>query len=70
MAFLLGLDEISLFLGLFAIVLTMISGFFSPYFGKTSLIIDMKKLHKINLVVSILFFATILIRVANVILLP
>jgi len=63
MPFPLGFDDISLWLAIVSIVLLVTSELLSPYYGKTNTRVDKKKLRKIALATSILFLATVAIRI-------
>ncbi len=62
--------DISLWLAITAIILLATSEFLSPYYGKTNLIIEKKRLRKTALVLGILFLLTVLIRVYGIITTP
>jgi hypothetical protein len=67
MDFPLGLSDISVWLAITAIILLVTSELISPYYGKTSLIVNKKRLRNTALVVSTLFIITVALRVANII---
>jgi hypothetical protein len=60
--------DISLLLAVTAIILLVTSELLSPYYGKTSLKINKKKLRNAALTTSILFLATVGIRIITIIL--
>jgi len=62
--------DISLWLAVTAIVLLITSELISPYYGRTNLLINKKRLKNTALTVSILFLATVTIRIANIIINP
>jgi len=62
--------DISLLLAVTAIILLVTSELLSPYYGKTSLKINKKKLRNAALTASILFLTTVAIRIATIILNP
>jgi hypothetical protein len=62
--------DISLLLAVTAIILLVTSELLSPYYGKTSLKINKKKLRNAALTTSILFLTTVAIRIATIILNP
>ena len=66
----LGLWDISLLLAVAAIVLLVTSELLSPYYGKTNLRINKTRLRNVALTTSILFLATVVFRVATIILNP
>jgi hypothetical protein len=70
MDFPLGFWDISLWLGITAIFLLTASGLISPYYGKTNLIVNKKKLRNTALVVSTLFLITVAVRIASIIINP
>jgi hypothetical protein len=67
-AFPLSFWDISLLLAVTAIILLVTSELLSPYYGKTSLKINKKKLRNAALTTSILFLATVGIRIITIIL--
>ena len=67
MDFPLSLWDISLWLAITAIILLVTSELISPYYGKTNLIINKKRLRNISLAVSTLFLITVGIRIATII---
>jgi hypothetical protein len=62
--------DTSLWLAVTAIILLITSELISPYYGRTNLLINKKRLKNAALTVSILFLATVAIRVANIIISP
>ena len=70
MNFPLAFWDISLWLAVTAIILLITSELISPYYGRTSLLINKKRLKNVALTVSILFLATVAIRIANIIINP
>ena len=67
MDFPLSLWDISLWLAITAIILLVTSELISPYYGKTNLIINKKRLRNTSLAVSTLFLITVGIRIATII---
>jgi hypothetical protein len=59
--------DISLWLAVTAIILLITSELVSPYYGKTSLIINKKRLRNVALAFSILFLITVAIKIADII---
>jgi hypothetical protein len=59
--------DISLWLAVTSIILLVTSELISPYYGKTNLLINKKRLKNISLTVSILFLITVAIRIINII---
>jgi len=70
MSFPLTFWDISLLLAITAIILLITSEMLSPYHGKINIRIDKKKLKNAAFAVSILFLATVAIRIVNIILAP
>jgi hypothetical protein len=70
MDFPLSFWDISLWLAITAIILLITSELISPYYGKTNLLINKKKLRNIALTVSTLFLATVAIRIVTIIISP
>jgi len=67
MTFPLGLLDISLWLAIAAIMLLITSQMLSPRYNKINILIDRKKLKNVAYAVSILFLATIAIRIISII---
>lgn len=70
MDFPLSFWDISLFFAVTATILLVTSELISPYYGKTNLIINKKKLRNVALTVSALFLVTVAIRAINIIIHP
>jgi hypothetical protein len=70
MQFPLGFWDISLWLAITAIILLITSELISPYYGKTNLLINKKRLRNVALTVSTLFLITVAIRIATIIISP
>jgi len=68
MTFPLGLWDISLWLSITAIVLLITSELLSPYYERTNIYINTKRLRNAALTVSLLFLATVAIRIISIIL--
>ena len=68
MPFPLELWDLSLWLAITAIILLITSGLLSPYAERINVYIDRKKLRNAAMAVSILFLATIVIKIINIIL--
>ena len=66
----LGFWDISLWLAVTAIILLITSELISPYYGKTNLLINKKRLRNVALIVSTLFLITVAIRIATIITSP
>lgn len=69
-SFPLSLWDTSLWVAITAIILLITSEFISPYYGKTNLLINRKRLRNVALAVSILFLITVAIRIATIIVSP
>ena len=63
MAIPLGFYDISLWLAISSIILLMTIEFLNPYSGQTNLIIVKMRLRKIAIIMGILFLATAIIRI-------
>jgi len=70
MDFPLSFWDISLWLAITAIILLVTSELISPYYGKTNLIINRKRLRNVALTFSTLFLVTVGIRIATIIISP
>jgi hypothetical protein len=70
MDFPLSFWDISLWLAVTAIILLITSELISPYYGKTKLLINKKRLRNVALAVSTLFLITVTIRIVNIIISP
>jgi hypothetical protein len=67
MSFPLSFWDISLWLAITAIILLITSELISPYYGKTNLIINRKRLRNTAITISLLFLITVAIRIATII---
>jgi len=67
MTFPLGFWDISLLLAVMAIILLITSELLSPYYGKINIRINRKRLKNAALATSALFLATVVIRIAGII---
>ena len=67
MQFPLGLWDLSLLLAITAITLLITSELLSPYYGKTGMLINKKRLKNTALVFSILFLTTVATRIVSII---
>jgi len=63
MQFPLSFLDISLWLAVTAIILLVTSELISPYYGKTNIIIDKKRLRAVSLIFGLLFMFTVFIRI-------
>jgi hypothetical protein len=70
MDFPLSFWDISLWLAITAIILLIASELISPYYGRTNLLINKKRLQNVALTVSTLFLITVAIRIATIIINP
>jgi hypothetical protein len=59
--------DISLWLAVTATILLMTSELISPYYGKTGLLINKKRLRNVALMTSIMFLVTVAIRIVGII---
>jgi len=59
--------DISLWLAVTAIILLVTSELISPYYGKTNLLINKKRLRHTALTIGILFMITVAIRIYGII---
>ena len=66
MIFPLNLWDISLLLAITAIILLITSELISPYYGKTNLFINKKRLRNVALTVSALFLTTVAIKIFTI----
>lgn len=66
MDFPLGFWDISLWLAVTAIILLVTSELISPYYGKTSLIMNKKRLRNVALAIPMLSLVTVAIGIINV----
>jgi len=67
MDFPLSFWDISLWLAVTAIILLITSELISPYYGKTNLLVNKKRLRDVALTVATLFLITVAIKVATII---
>ena len=63
MQFPLSLADMTLWLGVTAILLLITSEFISPYYGRVGLLIEKRRLRQIALIFSVLFFLDALIQI-------
>jgi hypothetical protein len=70
MVFPLSFWGISLWLATTAIILLITSELISPYYGKTNLLINRRKLRNVALAVSILFLMTVAVRIVTIVISP
>ena len=70
MSFPLSFSDVSLWLAFAAIILLITSEMVSFYYGRINVQIDRKRLRNVALIVSILFLATIVVRITNMVLAP
>jgi len=66
-SFPLGLWDLSLWLAITAIILLITSELLSPYYGRINVYINRKRLRNAALAVSILFLATLVIRIITIV---
>ena len=65
-----GFYDISLWLAVTAIILLATSELIDPYYGQTSLVIEKGRLRRAAIILSILFLATVAIRIYKIIITP
>jgi hypothetical protein len=70
MDFPLSFWDISLWLAITAIILLVTSELISPYYGKTNLLINKKRIRNVALTVSTLFLVTVAVRILTIIISP
>lgn len=63
MVFPLSFWDISLWIAVIAIILLVTSELISPYYGRTNLFINRKRLQNVALIFSILFLITVAVRI-------
>ena len=69
MSFPLGFFDFSLFFGFLAILLLLVSGLRSQYYGRVNILVDKKRLRNASIAMSIVFLATVALRIV-IMLLP
>jgi len=67
MAFPLGFWDLSLWIAMIAIILLVTSELLSPYYGRTGLLINKKRLRAVAFVVALIFLATVAYRIYDII---
>lgn len=67
MDFPLSFLDVSLWLAFTAIILLITSELISPFYGKTNLLINKKRLRNVAMIVSALFLITVAIKIATII---
>ena len=70
MAFPLGPWDLSLWTAITAIILLATSELLSPYYGRTRLMINRRRLRIVALVVALIFLATVAYRIYGIVTLP
>jgi uncharacterized membrane protein len=70
MAFPLGLLDVSVWTAIIAIILLVTSEFLSPYYGRTRIMINRKRLRIVALIVTSIFLATVVYRVYEIVTTP
>ena len=68
MTFPLDTDDISLLFAVTALILLVTSELLSPYYGKINFRINRKRLRNVAILFSILFLATVVIKIAEIVL--
>jgi hypothetical protein len=59
--------DLSLWLAVTAIILLITSELLSPYYGRTGIVLDKRRLRMIALIMGILFMVTVAVRVIGII---
>jgi len=67
MQFPLGFDDLSLWLAVTAIILLVTSELLSPYYSRTGVLLDRKRLRMVALIIAFLFLVTVAYRVYGII---
>lgn len=67
MAFPLGLWDLSLWTAIIAIMLLVTSELLSPYYGRTGLLIDKRRLRMVAIIVALIFLATVAYRIYEIV---
>jgi hypothetical protein len=67
LGFPLSFTDVSLWLAVTAIVLLVTSELISPYYGRTRLAVNRKRLRNTALIVSALFLVTVAMRIVSII---
>jgi hypothetical protein len=70
LGFTLSFMDVSLWLAVTAIVLLITSELISPYYGRTRLAVNRKRLRNAALIMSVLFLVTVAVRIVNIIINP
>ena len=70
MAFPLGFWDLSLWAAVTAIILLATSELLSPYYGRTRLMINKKRLRIVALVVALIFLASVAYRIYEIVAKP
>jgi hypothetical protein len=70
MVFPLGFWDLSLWTAITAIILLATSELLSPYYGRTGLLIDKKRLRIVALIVALIFLATVAYRIYDIVTKP
>ena len=70
MDFPMGFWDISLWLAVTAIILLATAELISPYYGRTNLVIEKKRLKQAALLLGVLFLITVAIRIYGIITSP
>jgi len=66
----LGFWDISLWTAITAIILLATSELLSPYYGRTGVLIDRKRLRVVTLVVALIFLTTVAYRIYEIVTKP
>jgi hypothetical protein len=64
----LGLSDLSLWTAIVAIILLVTSELLSPYYGRTGIVLNRKRLRIVALAVALIFLTTVAYRVYQIVL--
>ncbi len=67
MALLLSLSDLSLWTAVTAIILLVSSEILSPYYGRTEMVINYRRLRIMGLVIGFIFLVTVIFRVYQIV---
>lgn len=70
MWFPLGLSDLTLWTAIVAIILLITSEIFSPYYGRTEIMINRRRLRLVALIVAFIFLGTVAYRVYQIVITP
>jgi len=70
MPFPLGFSDLSLWTAVVAIILLITSELLSPYYGRTGIMINRRRLRLVALIVALIFLGTVAYRVYQIVISP